>query len=461
MSQRNDAQIFDPGAMLLEKYKVLRVLGEGGMGVVLEAENVRTGRRVAVKALPSTNEARVSAATQRFVNEARAAARLAHPNSVDVFDLERDDTGTLFIVQEFLQGQTLYDRLQRERRIPWREAIVLLLPVMSALAEAHRKGIVHRDVKPENIFLSEAAPGVMVPKIIDFGIARLLETDLRLTRNDRVLGTPYYMSPEQATGANDLDGQTDVWAVGVVLYECITGRLPFDGKDLSMVMRAIVQAPLVPMRTYDPTLPAPVAAAIERALARDRGQRYATMQHFLDVLIQCVGETCVGVGRIRALTTEGDAPEGGALLRASGESPPSSSPALADAPRRNRWRADVRLSPWTVLAFASMLTLGVAVGAFLSIRLGSARRVAMAASGAVAQSLQCSSMHSVPAAPTPPHPGVLAPIASPTTPATPSAPTMATAPTVELRSDPRGAAAQGSSRRRARARPRTAPGRHH
>ena len=217
--------------MLLGKYRVVRVIGAGGMGAILEAENVRTTRRVAIKVLHGDSN-RVSNAVRRFQNEARASAQLEHPNSIDVLDLEQDEGGTLFIVQELLHGETLYDRFQREGRLPWREAFDLMLPIMSALASAHRRGIIHRDVKPENIFLAQAAPNICVPKIIDFGVARVFfDASERLTRTDRVVGTPFYMSPEQAAGERELNGQTDVWAVGVVLYEILSGDAPFEGTD--------------------------------------------------------------------------------------------------------------------------------------------------------------------------------------------------------------------------------------
>ncbi|MFO0603086.1 MAG: protein kinase [Polyangiales bacterium] len=403
MSRRSADRVFVPGETLLGKYKVVRVVGEGGMGAVLEAENVRTSRRVAVKVLTGVDDAKATTATKRFVNEARAAAKLTHPNSVDVLDLESDDSGALYIVQEFLVGETLHDRLLRERRLPWREALELMLPVMSALAEAHRKGIVHRDVKPENIFLTEAAPGVVVPKIIDFGIARLAETDLRLTRNDRVMGTPYYMSPEQAAGQRDLDGQTDVWAVGVVLYEAITGALPFDGNNLEVVMRAIVRESFTPMRLRDPLLPEALVAAVERSLVRERDRRYASMQDFLDALLACAGEAPVGVGRIR-----GSSPPKEPAPHVDDDGPASLEPAITDSAERQRRTAGLRVTPSTMLALASTLMLGLASGALLTVWLRPPRVVAVT-QRAPAVPLQCP-----PAAPEPA--GVAEPVAVPAAP---------------------------------------------
>ncbi len=326
---------FAPDDVVLDKYRVVRVLGSGGYGMVVEAENVRTTRRVAIKVLHGEGGGRASTAMKRLHNEARAAARLTHPNSVDVLDLETDDDGTLFFVQELLVGETLHDRLSRDERVPWEEAFDVMLPVMSALAEAHRRGIVHRDVKPENIFLCEAAPGVRVPKIIDFGVARVFDEAERLTAKDRVVGTPWYMSPEQARGARDLDGQTDVWAVGVVLYELLTGASPFTGPTVKDLMAAIVGGDHTPLRLRNPEVPAAVAEVIERALLRDRDARYRTMDDFLDAALACVGRRVVPVGTL-VMASQGPAPapvsagRGNELPTQS--APPSSEPPVAPAP---------------------------------------------------------------------------------------------------------------------------------
>ena len=298
---RSHARTFEVGELVLGKYRVVRPLGEGGMGVVIEAENERTTRRVAIKVLHGGSGARSPGAAQRFQNEARAASRLAHPNSVNVLDFEQDEDGTLFIVQELLRGETLYDRIQREGRMPWRDAFDVMLPVMSALAAAHRAGIVHRDVKPENIFLAEVARGVFVPKIIDFGLARVFNDSYRrVTHMDKVVGTPFYMSPEQAAGERELTGQTDVWAAGVVLYECIAGHSPFEGDDVKTLMLNIAAGRLVPFHERCANEPADVVRVIERALEPDRAKRYPTMDAFLDEALACVGPNGGGIGRLVA-----------------------------------------------------------------------------------------------------------------------------------------------------------------
>jgi serine/threonine protein kinase len=351
MSHRTPASAFEADEVLLEKYRVVRVIGSGGYGAVLEAENLRTTRRVAIKVLHGAALARPSTAMKRLHNEARAAARLSHPNSVDVLDLERDADGTLYFVQEFLEGESLYARMQREGCLGWRDACDVMLPVMSALAEAHRKGIVHRDVKPENIFLSRPAPGVMVPKIIDFGIARLAGDRERLTLVDRVVGTPMYMSPEQATGERDLDGQTDVWAVGAVLYELLTGASPFTGSSVSSVLDAIAAGAVTPLRLKRPEVAADVAAVVERALTRDRTRRYATMNDLLQATLACVDARGVGVGVLR--TSEAAEPEAPAAPALTTAPPPPASP------RRERRRA--------LGGMAFTLLLGFALGATLRL----------------------------------------------------------------------------------------------
>ncbi|MFO0653202.1 MAG: protein kinase [Polyangiales bacterium] len=297
MAQRTPVRAFEPEEVILGKYRVIRVVGQGGYGSVLEAENLRTTRHVAIKVVDGEALARSPTAARRLRVEARAAAKLAHPNSVDVLDLEEEPDGSMFFVQEYLRGETLHARLEREHKLPWREALSLMIPVMSALADAHRKGIVHRDVKPENIFLSEAAPGILVPKIIDFGIARVFDSsELRLTQMDRVVGTPWYMSPEQAAGERDLDGQTDVWAVGVVLYEALAGASPCVANNVEALMRAIARGDLTPLRLRAPEVPANVAECVERALVLDRKRRYATMTDFIDAALACMGSRTVGIG---------------------------------------------------------------------------------------------------------------------------------------------------------------------
>jgi serine/threonine-protein kinase len=255
------------------------------MGAVYEAENLRTGRRVAVKLLLSEHVR--STRGERFVREARAASRLEHANIVDVLDMEQDGPdGPPFIVQEFLDGQDLRAVLRERGRLDPSEVRATLLPVMRALAYAHARGIVHRDIKPENIFLSRNSEGAVVPKVIDFGVAKVLDLDLaaQITRTGASLGTPAYMSPEQARGDDVIDASSDVWAIGVVMYELLTGEPPFNDSNPNRVLASVLMlsVPRIESRWRDACHD--LSAIVHRALEREPAKRYATMGEFADAL---------------------------------------------------------------------------------------------------------------------------------------------------------------------------------
>jgi serine/threonine-protein kinase len=276
-----------PETLLGEKYKVTRLLGEGGMGAVYEAENTWTRRRVALK-LMRPEYARNAESVERFLCEAQSAAQIDHPNVVSVLDLGRDAaTGSLFIVQEFLVGRELREVLDARGALPPEEAMELLLPVVDGLVAAHARGVVHRDLKPENIFLVESRTGRLAPKLIDFGIAKELrprESGFR-TLTGRTIGTPGYMSPEQVRGDVDIDARADVWAMGVVLYEALAGRLPFDHDENVQVMlaRVLTSAP-EPLERFAPAASPELCAVIDRAVRSDREQRFPDMLSFHDAL---------------------------------------------------------------------------------------------------------------------------------------------------------------------------------
>jgi serine/threonine-protein kinase len=258
------------------KYRLDRILGEGGMGSVWQAHNLQLDLPVAIKLLRAGPD--LVSLSERMKLEARSAARLVHPAIVRVFDIDTADTGDPFIVMELLNGESLADLLDRGR-LSTIHAVQTLLPIAEALALAHSKSIVHRDIKPQNVFMTEESERLQ-PKLLDFGIAKLVGDALpagSITETGIMLGSPDYMSPEQARGQVDLDHRTDIWSFCVVLYEAVTGITPFQGVNYNALMRAIIdEAPL----------PIPAEVAVEqqlqeiilRGLSKDRNKRPASIQ---------------------------------------------------------------------------------------------------------------------------------------------------------------------------------------
>jgi serine/threonine protein kinase len=276
----DDSPTPEIGSVIAGKYRVVRNIGEGGMGIVVEAENTLTGKRVAVKWM-RPEVAGVPGVESRFRREARACARVQHPNVVEVYDLVAE-ANNLFIVMELLDGESLRAFLDRGR-VSAREVVSLLIDAMRGLSAAHKQGVIHRDIKPENIFLAKQADGVTrVVKVLDFGISKLVEDEesIVLTRTGAGLGTVGYMSREQIDGANDLDARTDVYAFGVMLYEALTGRLPYPATTLTELILQLEQPP-PRLRTLRPDIPRAIDELVVRAIAADREQRMQS----LDVLI--------------------------------------------------------------------------------------------------------------------------------------------------------------------------------
>ncbi|HEY1692092.1 MAG TPA: serine/threonine-protein kinase [Polyangiaceae bacterium] len=268
------------------KYVVRAVLGEGGMGTVFEAEHLTIGRSVAVKVL-HPQQARKKDAVRRFHQEARAAGAIGHPNICEVYDLGTLDDGSPYLVMEKLMGETLADRIAVEGGLPFDEAIDILVQVLSGLVAAHEKGIVHRDIKPENVFLTKRVGCPPLCKLLDFGVSKMIapllggrEDDLDLTRTGMVMGTPYYMSPEQARGDRNLDVRVDLYACGVILYEALTGRRPFSAPNYNALLLQILSAKPKPARDLRPALPGGFDAVLDKAMARNRDDRYRSAAEF-------------------------------------------------------------------------------------------------------------------------------------------------------------------------------------
>jgi TolB-like protein/Tfp pilus assembly protein PilF len=263
---------------LRDRYALQRELGRGGMATVYLAQDLRHDRPVAVKVLHS--ELASTLGPERFLREIRTTARLQHPHILPVYDSGEAD-GLLYYVTPYVEGESLRQRLDREHRLTPAEAVRLAREVADALDYAHRHGIVHRDIKPENILL---AGGHAV--VADFGIARA-ETaggNVRLTHTGTIVGSPLYMSPEQGTGGPDLDGRSDIYSLGCVLFEALTGTPPFSGPTpLALLVQRLHERP-PGLRTLDPTLPEALDAALARALARNPGDRFATAAAFSSAL---------------------------------------------------------------------------------------------------------------------------------------------------------------------------------
>jgi len=280
------------GRALDGRYVLRARLGEGGMGTVYEAENLLIGRRVAIKVL-SPDLARHPDALVRFRREARAAARVQHPNIVEILDMCQTDAGLPYIVMELLDGEDLLAVLSRETRLPAPRAMRIAVQVLRAVRALHRAGVLHRDLKPENVFLTRRGGRSDVVKLLDFGVAHLAvgadAASVRLTRSGMCVGTPSYMSPELARGKRDVDVRTDVYSVGVVLYEMLSGRLPHPGDSYNEVLVAVASTAPPPLRKVAPWVAPEIAAVVDRAMARDPEARHASAGELLAALAPFVG----------------------------------------------------------------------------------------------------------------------------------------------------------------------------
>jgi serine/threonine-protein kinase len=266
---------YEPGYVVAGKYELQAQLGEGGMGVVWRARNIALDALVAIKVVRATSDQ--TTLQGRLIQEARAAAKLTHPAIVKVFDVGQTERGDPFIVMELLEGDSLGQLLAAEGRLPAVQAVRTLLPIADALWLAHGKGVVHRDLKPDNVFVVHH-DGAIQPKLVDFGIVKLqdVEVESHLTRDGDVLGSPDYMSPEQARGQDDVGHSTDVWSFCVMLYEAVSGRTPFKGANYNALLRQIVEDTPPSLRDLaagDEEL----SAIVMRGLSKQPDQRFASM----------------------------------------------------------------------------------------------------------------------------------------------------------------------------------------
>lgn len=276
----------NPGDLISGKYRLQRLLGSGGMGSVWAARNQLTDRDFAIKfLLPSLSSSQE--ALQRFFHEARACGQIKHPAVVDVYDMGQAEDGSPYLVMELLDGEGLDRRLKQGGAVSPSEAAAWIAFIARGLEEAHVRGLVHRDLKPANLFLCHDPSGDVVPKILDFGISKPTgpkAADFVRTSAGVVLGSPAYMSPEQAKGEVEIDGRSDVWSLGVILYEALTGKLPFKGPNYNALMVSIITNPHPPISAVGPEVPKELAAVVDRALAKDRARRIGTARELAERL---------------------------------------------------------------------------------------------------------------------------------------------------------------------------------
>ena len=272
------------GEVVADRYRIEKLLGRGGMAEVYAAVNLRTDKRVALKwirpALASTAEG-----LARFRREALAAGRITHSSVVTIFDVV-EHQGAACLVMELLEGETLAKRMARSGPLPLVEVIALILPVMRGVAAAHAEGVVHRDLKPDNIFVCLDNHGqVQGCKVLDFGVSKVAVpaavVAANITVSGHMVGTPTYMSPEQVRGASDVDQRADVYAIGLVLYEMLAGRPPFVHEQFSAVILDILYQDAPPITSVRPDVPRGIARALHRALARDRDRRFSDVPSFI------------------------------------------------------------------------------------------------------------------------------------------------------------------------------------
>ncbi len=279
------------GVGLDEWYRLVRARGRGGMGVVYEAVHVKLQKRVAVKlvrAEQATNEIVIA----RFGREARAAAAVGHRGIVDVYDVGID-SGCPFIVMEYLEGSSLGDLLKERGMLEISLAVQIVAQALAGLHAAHEAGVIHRDLKPDNVFLVDSGGNLPEVKLLDFGISKMVtpeEADEQLTNTGAMLGTPLYMSPEQAKGEKKIDHRADVYSAGVILYHCLTGEVPFKGENLITLVLAALTEPITSPRAYRPEIPEELEAVVFEALSLGREERFVSAYAMLEALLPFIDD---------------------------------------------------------------------------------------------------------------------------------------------------------------------------
>lgn len=337
------------GQVLAGKYRVDRLLGEGGMGVVLAATNEALRQRVAIKLL-RTGALANAKALGRFEREARAAASLRSEHVARVLDVGKLGDGRPYMVMEYLEGQDLGDVLDQDVPLPVGDAVDYVLQACEAIAEAHAAGIIHRDLKPTNLFLSRTVDGRPLVKVLDFGISKMDDAaeDMSLTRTTEIIGSPSYMSPEQLRASREVDVRTDIWALGVILYELLTKKLPFHALSVTELVAVVLTEPAPDPRADRPDVPQPLADAILRCLAKNREHRFASVTDLVRAIapfgrsddtsvvndrVDRVARVAAGSGRSLPSSTTGSGPYAALSPTAAATVPLDGAPPASGASR--------------------------------------------------------------------------------------------------------------------------------
>jgi serine/threonine protein kinase len=323
MTEENKA---DPSGqnseIIAETYRLIRQIGTGGMGTIYEAENIRVGRKFAIKLL-KVDLAKNQEVFQRFKREAQIAGRLGHPNMVEVVDFNITKDGAPYIVMEKLDGEDLSQRLKRTGALSLAQTLSMLGEVVDALEAAHQAGVVHRDMKPENIFLCKHGRRDDLVKLLDFGISKIKAADTVLTQTNAVMGTPYYMSPEQAQGKTaEIDTRTDVFALGSIVYEMLTGQSPFRAPTVPTALFKVCFEEPEPIESQVEGLPAGLPEVLRKALKKEKNERYSSVRAFFEDIVRVANGQAPTFesGKLATLLDDKEArqdPQGGAAQPAA------------------------------------------------------------------------------------------------------------------------------------------------
>ena len=363
MDAGTGAALINEGDIVAGKYRVERILGTGGMGFVVAAIHVALDQRVALKFLLPTAASRPDTAA-RFAREARAAAKLRSEHVAKVLDVGALPDGAPFIVMEYLEGEDLDHVFRRSGPQPIEATVGYILEACEAVAESHALGIVHRDLKPANLFLATSPHGASTVKVLDFGISKsTMGETASLTKTSAIMGSPLYMSPEQLTSAKSVDARSDIWALGVVLYQLLSGRMPFEADTMPELVALILQRPVDPLRAFRSDIPPGLESVIAHCLEKELPRRFTDIGELAEALVP-FGPPRGAVSLERISHVLGRRPD---ALKA-----PSFAPARPGAVTQEPWTQSMSASvprgvPRWVVAVLSMGILAAA-GAFVALR---------------------------------------------------------------------------------------------